>query len=119
MSRFTARTSLEPRLGRRTRNLRAPNLAQPPNLPQELRSIQVLARFCLRMSILIIFAAFGSIGFGRSLAALLWMSTILSAVIGFMKREAPFDKVFNHWDETVAYAALCCLVSGYNQTMPI
>jgi hypothetical protein len=94
-------------------------LAQLPNLPQELRSIQVLVRFCLRMSILAVFAAFGSIGFGRSLAALLWMSTILSAVIGFMRREAPFDKVLNHWDETVAYAALCCLVSAYNQTVAL
>jgi hypothetical protein len=92
-------------------------LAQLPNLPQELRSIQVLVRFCLRISILVAFAAFGSIGFGRSLAALLWMSTILSAVIGFMRREVPFDKVLNHWDETAAYAALCCLVSGYNQTV--
>jgi hypothetical protein len=94
-------------------------LAQLPNLPQELRSIQVLARFCLRMSILAVFAAFGSIGFGRSLAALLWMSTILSAVIGAIRREPPFDKVLNHWDEAVAYTALCCLVSAYNQTAPL
>jgi hypothetical protein len=68
---------------------------------------------------LAVFAAFGSVGFGRSLAALLWMSTILSAVIGFMRREAPFDKALNHWDETVAYAALCCLVSAYNQSVPL
>jgi hypothetical protein len=63
------------------------------------------------MIILTIFATFGSIGFGRSLAALLWMSTILSAVVGAMRREPPFDAVLNHWDETAAYAALCCLVS--------
>jgi hypothetical protein len=78
----------------------------------------VIVRFCLRMIILVIFAMFGSIGFGRSLAALLWMCTILSAVIGAVKREPPFDAVLNHWDETVAYAALCCLVSGFNQTAP-
>jgi len=36
------------------------------------------------MIVLVVFADFGSIGFGRSLAALLWMSTILSAVIGAM-----------------------------------
>jgi len=66
------------------------------------------------MIILVIFATVGSIGFGRSLAALLWMSTILSAVIAAMRREPPFDKVLNHWDETVAYAALCCLVGGLN-----
>jgi hypothetical protein len=90
-------------------------LAQLPNLPQELRTTQVLIRFCLRMIILVIFASFGGIGFGRSLAALLWMSTVLSAVVGAMRREPPLDTVLNHWDETAAYAALCCLVSVINQ----
>jgi hypothetical protein len=66
------------------------------------------------MSILIIFAAFGSIGFGRSLAALLSMSVILGAVIGAIKREPPFDTVLNHWDEAVAYAALFSLISSFN-----
>jgi hypothetical protein len=93
-------------------------LAQLPNLPRELRSTQVLIRFGLRMTILVIFATLGSVGFGRSLAALLWMSTILNAVMGAMRREPPFDTVLNHWDETVAYAALCCLVSWFNQAAP-
>jgi hypothetical protein len=79
----------------------------------------VLVRFCLRTSILVIFAAFGSIGFGRSLAALLGMSIILSAVIGTMKREPPFDTALNHWDETVAYGALFSLVSGFNYSVPL
>ena len=74
-----------------------------------------MLRFGLRMIILVIFAAFGSIGFGRSLVALLWMSTILSAVIGAVRREPPFDTILNHWDETAAYAALCALVSGLSQ----
>jgi hypothetical protein len=65
----------------------------------------MLIRFCLRMSILVVFAAFGSIGFGQSLAALLWMAIILCAVVGVMKRETPFGLVLNHWDETVAYPA--------------
>jgi hypothetical protein len=93
-------------------------LAQLPNLSQQLRSTQVIARFGLRMIILTLFAAFGSIGFGRSLVALLWMSTILSAVVGAMKREPPLDRALNHWDEMAAYAALCCLVSGLNQPAP-
>ena len=79
----------------------------------------MLVRFFLRMSILVIFAAFGSIGFGRSLAALLGMSIILSAVIGAMKREPPFDAVLNHWDETVAYGALLSLISGFNYSVPL
>jgi hypothetical protein len=94
-------------------------LAQLPNLPQYLRSAQVLARFFLRIIILVVFATFGSIGFGRSLVALLWMSTIISAVIGAIKREPPFDAILNHWDETVAYAALCCLVSAFSQAVPV
>jgi hypothetical protein len=79
----------------------------------------VLVRFCLRMSILVVFAAFGSIGFGRSLAALLWMAIILCGVIGIVKREAPFGIVLNHWDETVAYAAVFSLVSSFNHSVPV
>jgi len=63
-------------------------------------------------------AAFSSIGFGRALAALLWMSIVLCAVVGTMRREAPFGAVLNHWDETAAYAALFALVSGFNQSVP-
>lgn len=90
-------------------------MAQFPNLPQDLRSVQVLLRFGLRMIVLMAFAAFGSIGFGRSLVALLWMAGILSAVVGALRREPPCDTVLNHWDETVAYAALCCLLIAFRQ----
>jgi hypothetical protein len=93
-------------------------LAQLPNLSRELRSTQVLVRFFLRMSILVIFAAFASIGFGRGLAALLWMSIILCAVIGAMRREQPFGAILNHWDEAVAYAALFALVASFNPSAP-
>jgi hypothetical protein len=94
-------------------------LAQLPNLQRELKSTQVLVRFCLRMTILVVFAAFGSIGFGRSLVALLWMSIILCAVIGVIKREPLFGGVLNHWDETAAYAALFALVSGLDHSVPV
>lgn len=77
----------------------------------------MLIRFGFRLLVLVIFAMFGSIGFGRSLAALLWMSTILSTVIAVMRREQPFDTTLNHWDESVTYAAMCMLVSGLNQTL--
>jgi hypothetical protein len=94
-------------------------LAQLPNLPRELRSTQALVRFFLRTTILVIFAAFGSIGFARSLAALLGMSIVLSAAIGTMRREPPFGSVLNHWDETVAYAALFSLIGVFNQSVPV
>jgi hypothetical protein len=93
-------------------------VAQLPGLPRELKSAQVLVRFCLRMTILVAFAAFSSIGFGRSLAALLGMSGILCAAIGAMRREIPFGIILNHWDEMVAYAALYSLVGSLKQAVP-
>jgi hypothetical protein len=94
-------------------------VSQLPNVSREFGSAQVLIRFGLRMSILLIFAAFGSLGFGRSLGALLWMSILLSAVIGAVKREPPFGGVLNSWDEAVAYAAAFSLVSAFNHTVPV
>ena len=91
---------------------------QLPKLSRELRSTQVMVRFCLRIGILVIFAAFASIGFGRSLAALLGMSIVLCAVIGTVKREPPFGTVLNHWDEAAAYAALFSLVSVLDHSVP-
>ncbi|MFB9266382.1 hypothetical protein ACFFWD_25040 [Bradyrhizobium erythrophlei] len=61
------------------------------------------------------FAAFASVGFGRGLVALLWMSALLCGVIGAVKREPPFAAVLNHWDEMTAYVALCALTSGIVQ----
>ena len=94
-------------------------MAQLPNLSRESGSTQVLIRFCLRMSILVVFAAFAGIGFGRALAALLWMSIILCAVVGTMKREPLFGAFLNHWDETLTYAALFALVSSFNHCLPV
>jgi hypothetical protein len=81
------------------------------DLTGEAKSVQVIARFCLRMTILVIFAAFGSIGFARSLTVLLWMSLIVSAAL---RREDWLGRSLNHWDEMAAYAALCCLIAGFD-----
>jgi hypothetical protein len=94
-------------------------VAQPQDLPQGLKSGQVLARFGVRTFILIAFAAFGSGGFGRSLAALLWMAIVFSAVVAVVKRERPFGTVLNHWDETVAYAAVFSLIRVVTDLSPI
>jgi hypothetical protein len=108
------------RIRARTNRSRSfPGLAQLPNVSRQLTSPQVLVRFLLRTIILVVFAAFASIGFCRSLAALLAMSIIFSTVLGVLKREAPFDIVLNHWDETVAYAALFSLVSAINNSVPL
>jgi hypothetical protein len=94
-------------------------LLQLPNPPRELRSNQVLIRFGLRMIILVAFAALGGIGFGSNLAALLWMSIVLCAVVGAIRLERPLDGVLNHWDEAVAYAALFFLVGVFHHPVPI
>jgi hypothetical protein len=90
-------------------------MAELKDYPKELRSIQVLVRFCLRMIILAVFASFGSIGFARSLAALLAMSTVLSVTVATMRRELPLDSILTHWDEAAAYGSLWCLICVFNQ----
>jgi hypothetical protein len=81
-----------------------------PNLPRKLTSTQLLVRFVFRLLILTGFASFGSIGFGPSLIALLWMSIALCAVVAIMRREHPLAPDLNHWDEMAAYGALFALV---------
>ncbi|QIO37134.2 MULTISPECIES: hypothetical protein [Bradyrhizobium] len=85
-------------------------MSQAPDMPRTLSPTRVLARFAVRLALLVAFAAFGSIGFGPSLAALLWMSIILCAVAGLVRREPLFGTALNHWDEGVAFGALFALV---------
>jgi len=87
---------------------------QPLTKTPQTGSAQVLARFGVRLIILTVFAALGSIGFGRSLVALLGMSTLLSAVIGGVRREIPLAPHLNHWDEMAAYGALGALFNAIN-----
>ena len=87
-------------------------MAQISRVPRQLSSRRVLLRFAIRLLVLLAFAAFGSIGFGRSLAALLWMAIIFCIVVGVMKREALLGSTLNHWDEGVAYGALFALVTA-------
>jgi hypothetical protein len=76
-------------------------------------------RFCARMGVLLAFAAFGGIGFGKSLAALLAMSAILCAVLATARRETVFPHVLNHWDEAMACGALFFLSIGLGLSPPI
>jgi hypothetical protein len=75
-----------------------------------LSPTRVMARFAVRVALLATFAAFGSVGFNRSLAALLWMSIVLCAVVGLVRREPLFGAALNHWDECVAFGTLFALV---------
>ena len=75
----------------------------------------MIARFAVRVVLLAAFAAFGSIGFGRSLAALLWMSIILCATVGLLRREPLFGGTLNHWDECAAFGALFALIHVANE----
>jgi hypothetical protein len=88
-----------------------------PSPPRQLNPIQVLVRFSLRLAVLTGFAVFGSIGFVRSLAALLWMSIVLCAVVAIMRREPPLAASLNHWDEMAGFGALFALVVAMNQPL--
>ena len=80
-----------------------------PNLPQRLRSAQVLIRFGVRLLVLVVFASFGSIEFTQSLMALSWMAAAFCAAIAAIRHERILDLDLNHWDEVAAYGALCAL----------
>lgn len=90
-------------------------MARQPNteLTRGAQAIRVIIRFWLRMIILLVFAMFSSIRFDQILTLLLLMSTVLSAVLATLKREQPLGSGLNHWDEAIAYAALCCLITAF------
>lgn len=83
-------------------------------MPLKLGSARVLVRFAARILLLGGFAAFSSAGFGRGLAALLWMAIILCGVVGLLRREPLFGGELNHWDEGLAFGALFVLVRIVN-----
>lgn len=79
-------------------------------MPRTQSPARVIARFAVRLVLLMGFAALGSVGFGRSLVALLWMSIVLCALASLARREPLFGAALNHWDEAVAFGALFALV---------
>lgn len=84
-------------------------------LPRELQSVQVMVRFGFRLAIMVGFAVFAGAGFGKGLVTLLWMSALICALTGLVKREMPLAANLNHWDEMTAYVALCALGAGIAQ----
>lgn len=89
-------------------------MRQLPNPPLQLKSAQVLVRLGLRLIVMTAFAAFSSIGFIRIFTALLWMSTVLCAFAGAIRREQPLGADLNHWDEMAFYGALWALLGAIN-----
>jgi hypothetical protein len=85
-------------------------LPQSSDISRALSPVRVIARFAVRVVLLAAFAAFGSVGFGRSLPVLLWMSIILCSAVAVLRRETLFGTVLNHWDECAAFGALFALL---------
>jgi len=79
------------------------------NQPLVSKTINVIVRFGLRLATITVFALFAGIGLRHGLTIMLWMSAMLGAVIATVESEEPLGASLNHWDEAIAYAALCCL----------
>ena len=94
-------------------------MAELRHSSRELNPYLVLIRFCVRITILLTFAAFSSAGFGMSLAALLAMAALLCTIVATVKREMMFSRALTHWDEAGAYAALYFLCVGLNLSSPL
>ena len=75
----------------------------------------MVARFVIRIVILVAFATLGGSGVARSLVALLGMSALMCAGAGILRRESMLDSALSHWDEAAAYGLLCCLASALIQ----
>jgi hypothetical protein len=94
-------------------------LAELGHTSRELSPYLVLIRFCMRIIILVTFAAFGTVGFGMSLAAMLAMAALLCTLVATIRRETMFSRAINHWDEALAYAALYFLLVSLNLSSPL
>jgi len=86
----------------------------PPNsdIPYDLVSAHVLARFFLRIVILCIYAALGRQGFGKTIGPLLTLSTCYCIVVGGIRRETLLGHALTHYDEAAGYA-LCASLAAW------
>lgn len=86
--------------------------------PHQLGSSQALVRFAVTMVILAGVAAFSSVGFAKSLAAMTWMATIVTSLVASIKRERPLDSTLNRWDEMLGYAAAFAFINIFTHATP-
>ena len=93
-------------------------MAQPRDLQNAIDNGRALLRFAVRVIILAGFATFGSTGFDRSFAILLWMAMVFSAVSALVRREPPFPASLNHWDEMMGYAVILALIGVLEHSLP-
>jgi hypothetical protein len=89
-----------------------PDLRSAKRDPAQVRSATVVFRFLLRMVVLGVFAAIGSLGYLETLASLLAMAALYCSIVAVFRREAPFGPALTHFDEAAAYALIACGV-GY------
>jgi len=78
-------------------------------MTNSFKTIHVVTRFALRLLVICAFAAFGNLGFGRSVAALLLLSAAVCAVTGILRRERPSSGTLTNWDEAAVYGLLFAL----------
>jgi hypothetical protein len=86
-------------------------MTNAPVTLNDIKSVQVIGRFCVRVIVLCVFATLGDVSFNKSLAALLTLSIAFCVVGGVFRRETPFDTALTHWDEAAVYGLLYGLVS--------
>lgn len=82
-----------------------PNI-QPVTV-NDLKSVQVISRFCLRMILFTVWAAISSTDFARTFAALMLLSATLSLAAAIFRRESPFSPALTCWDEFAIYGMIC------------
>jgi hypothetical protein len=81
-------------------------MSQSPRIPRELSPAVVLIRISLRILILVVFAALGSLGFAKTFSSLLLFAAVYCVFVAAIGGEPISWRVLTHWDEAAVYLLL-------------
>jgi hypothetical protein len=81
--------------------------------PEQINTARVIARFGLRLAIVVFCAAFAQTSFAYAMVVLLLLSITFCFIWGTLRREPVFGPSLTNWDEAAAYACLATLASKY------
>jgi hypothetical protein len=78
-------------------------MSPPSQATTELATARTIIRFCLRLIILAVFAAFATPGFAPTMANLLLLASFYCIAFASWRRELVLGDTLGHWDEAAAY----------------
>lgn len=87
----------------------------PPPTPEQINTARVIARFGLRIVIVVSCAALAQASFAYALAMLLVLSIAFCFIWGTLQGEHPLGPSLTNWDEAAAYACIASIAFKFAQ----